>query len=152
MSRRPSRRRPTPPADRAPVDRHVRQLCRQVGRTLDQVLAGELDDDVLRGVGVISVVPAPDASRLLVTVGPMAPGIPIDPPRVLAHLAAASGHLRTEVAASITRRKAPSLSFQVVPFPPGGDEPAPPGPAGAPPEGVEDDPEGAEDDPGDDPA
>jgi ribosome-binding factor A len=99
--------------------RKALQLCRQVGRTLDQIIAGELDDEALRGVGVHSVVPAPDESQLLVTVGPMAPGIEIDPQRVLAHLAAASGMLRAEVASAITRKKAPSLKFQVSPLAPG---------------------------------
>jgi hypothetical protein len=49
----------------------------------------------------------------------MAPGIEIDPQRVLAHLAAASGMLRAEVASAITRKKAPSLKFQVSPLAPG---------------------------------
>lgn len=101
--------------------RHARQLCKQVGRALDQIIMGELDDDALRGVGVHSVVPAPDESRLLVTVGPMAPGIRVDPGRVLASLAAHSVHLRSEVAASITRRKTPALQFQVHPLPPGAE-------------------------------
>lgn len=100
---------------RAPAGRKARQLASQVARVVDQLLAGELDDDVLRGLSVLSVVPAPDESRLLVTVGPMAEGIDVNVPAVLAHLGAASNHIRQEVAASITRKRAPSLAYQVVP-------------------------------------
>jgi ribosome-binding factor A len=112
-ARKPSKRRT--PKERAPAGRKARQLASQVARTVDQLLAGELDDEVLRGLCVTSVVPAPDESRLLVTVGPMAPGITVDVPRVLARLAAASNHIRAEVAATITRKKAPSLTYQVLP-------------------------------------
>src|SRR5687768_8096095 len=47
--------------------RKARQLCRQVAETLDQVLAGEMGDASLHSLRVASVAPAPDASRLLVT-------------------------------------------------------------------------------------
>src|SRR4051794_8042206 len=57
------------PAAPAP-NRKTLQLCRQVARTLGVVLAGEIHDDVLAGVLVDGVAPAPDASRLLVTVLP----------------------------------------------------------------------------------
>src|SRR4051812_4307536 len=49
------------------------QLGRQVAETLDAVLAGESRDELLRGLRVVSVTPAPDASRLLVTVALRAP-------------------------------------------------------------------------------
>ncbi|CAN5650135.1 hypothetical protein BH23PLA1_BH23PLA1_01320 [soil metagenome] len=98
---------------RPAISRKALQLCGQVARTLEGVLAGELDDDVLRNLLVVSVVPAPDESRLLVTVGPCAPGLPFDPLQVMAHLSAASVRLRAEVAADITRRRAPTLIFQV---------------------------------------
>ena len=96
-------------------DRKTMQLCSQVRRTVEQVLLGDLDDDVLRNLYVVSVDPAPDDSCLLVTVGPYASGVAIDPVQVIAHLGAANGHIRSEVAAAITRRKAPSLLYQVVP-------------------------------------
>jgi ribosome-binding factor A len=97
------------------------QLCTQVQRTVEQVILGDLDDDVLRNLHVVSVVPAPDDSRLLVTVGPFASGVPIDPVRVMEHLGAASAHIRTEVAAAITRKRAPTLIYQVAsPGPTGG--------------------------------
>lgn len=44
------------------------QVCRQAQRALSLALAGECHDDVLRSLYVTSVLPAPDASRLLVCV------------------------------------------------------------------------------------
>ena len=95
-------------------DRKAHQLCRQVSRTLSYVLSGECHDDVLRSLFVESVTPAPDSSRLLVTVAILDKDdeTPIDV--ILTKLAAVSGKLRTEVAHSITRRKTPELIFNVV--------------------------------------
>ncbi|WP_145277220.1 ribosome-binding factor A [Tautonia plasticadhaerens] len=109
-------------------DRKTMQLCSQVQRTVEQVILGDLDDDVLRNLCVLAVEPAPDESRLLVTVGPFASNVEIDPLQVMQHLGAASAHIRTEVAAAITRRKTPTLVYQVArPGPP------PVAPAGASP-------------------
>ena len=104
-------------------DRKTMQLCSQVQRTVEQVLLGDLDDDVLRNLYVVSVEPAPDDSRLLVTVGPFASGVAIDPIQVMEHLGLASAHIRAEVAGAITRKKAPSLVYQVIPpMPPAPDD------------------------------
>ena len=54
------------------------QLCRQVADTL-QLALGDCGDDVLRDLHVVRVVPAPDASQLLVIVG-SAPGAHPPPP------------------------------------------------------------------------
>ncbi len=95
------------------TNRHARQLCRQVAETLGGVLASD-NDDVLRNLQVVAVVPAPDASRLLVTVG-APPGFGnVNPADVLARLGRASGKLRCEVAAAITRKKAPVLVYRVL--------------------------------------
>lgn len=98
------------------------QLCGQVARTLAQVLAEE-DDDVLRELDVVSAEPCPDGGRIIVTVAPFLAAEEIagdagigeryDPVTILERLASASGRLRSEVAASITRRRAPHLSFRV---------------------------------------
>jgi ribosome-binding factor A len=80
---------------------------------LEQVLAGEVGDERLRGLHVASVLPAPDATRLLVTVEVDRESAPADRESIELALAKASGLLRTAVAAAITRRKAPSLSFCV---------------------------------------
>ncbi len=92
--------------------RKVRQLCRQVVEAVDLALFGQSHDPVLHGLHVVSVVPAPDASRLLVTVA-IRPGEPFEPDRILGHLERASAWLRCEVAAAITRKRAPALAFRV---------------------------------------
>jgi ribosome-binding factor A len=95
-------------------NRKALQLCGQVERTLASVLAGECGDDVLRDLVVESVVPAPNASRVLVTVY-LAPHAPVlDAHQVYEHLERARGRLRREVAAAITRRRVPDLLFRVV--------------------------------------
>lgn len=92
--------------------RKTLQLCRQVERTLNYILAGECDDDVLRDFTVVGVEPAPDASRMLVTVSPSL-GSSFDLPVVLEHFERASGMLRSFVAAAIHRKRAPELTFRV---------------------------------------
>lgn len=104
------------PGSKAPaVDRKAAQLCRQVAVTLDEVLA-ECRDDVLRDLHVLEVAPFPDASRLLVTVAPVDAGAPDSPGpvAVLDHLQHAGGHLRREVAAAVTRKRAPLLVYRLV--------------------------------------
>jgi ribosome-binding factor A len=95
-------------------NRKAKQLCRQVAETLGQVLSGEMGDEVLRGLRVASVVPAPDSSRLLVTLCVERSPEPFDRTVVERKLAACQGRLRGEVAAAITRRKAPALAFAVI--------------------------------------
>jgi len=100
------------------------QLCSQVADTL-QLALGDCGDDVLRDLHVVRVVPAPDASQLLVIVG-SAPGeLPPPPTDVLAHLQARTPWLRGEVAHAITRKRAPSLLFEYLATAPGegGEEP-----------------------------
>ena len=75
------------------------QFCRQVQRALNLAL-----DDLF----VEEVTPAPDCGRLLVTVQ-IPPGQPIA--GTLAALAKESPRLRAEVAAAITRKRAPELFF-----------------------------------------
>ena len=95
-------------------DRKAKQLCRQVAETLDQVLSGETSDDVLRGLRVSDVVPAPDSSRLLVTLQTDCEAVDFDPHLVEQRLAIWKGRLRCEIAAAITRRKTPALAFNVI--------------------------------------
>lgn len=92
----------------------LQRLCRQVAETLDQVLAGEFADDALGCLRVTSAMPAPDASRLLVTLYADCEPEEFDRELLEDRLAACKGRLRCEVAAAITRRKAPSLAFNVV--------------------------------------
>jgi len=94
-------------------DRRTLQMCGEVRRTLDLVMSGECDDEVLRGLYVQSVVPAPDAAHLLVTVSPLDPRDDTPPHTVLQHLQIFAGKLRTAVAESINRRRAPDLMFHI---------------------------------------
>lgn len=91
--------------------RKSKQLCAQVRRALDGALA-TASDPVVQALGVVGVAPAPHSGRLrvLVSVPP-----DVDTRSVVEGLARASGFLRTEVAAAISRRAAPELVFEVVP-------------------------------------
>jgi ribosome-binding factor A len=98
---------------RSRADRKAMQLGRQVAETLDAVLAGDSRDDVLGGLRVVSVTPAPDASNLLVTVAPHLASDALDPAEILDRLARASARLRCEVASAITRKRAPMLTYRL---------------------------------------
>jgi ribosome-binding factor A len=93
--------------------RKTQQLCGQVAEAINYALAAACNDDVLRVLGVAAVQPAPDESRLLISLAPLVPG-PCDPAEVMVHVQKALGKLRAEVAASIHRKKVPELTFCVV--------------------------------------
>ncbi len=88
-----------------------RQLCRQVQEAVSEALAG-LDDDVLQDVWVMAVETAPDAGRLAVIVQ-VSQGT--RPEEAAARLEKVAGYLRSEVAGAITRKRVPTLMFQVLP-------------------------------------
>lgn len=90
-------------------NRKALQLCAQVARALAGVFA-DCGEDLLRDLLIESVTPAPNASRLLVTVRP---AVPMESPVVLARLEHARAKLRTETVAAIHRRRAPDLLFRV---------------------------------------
>jgi ribosome-binding factor A len=115
---RTTRPGPGPGPSERGAGRKARQLGRQVAESLDAVLAGDSRDELLRSLRVVAVTPAPDASRLLVTVAPRPAAGPLDPSEALARLERASGWLRTEAAAAITRKRAPNLSFHLIPVDP----------------------------------
>lgn len=91
------------------------QVGRQAQRALSMALAGECDDDVLRALYVESVVPAPDAAHLLVRLALPAswPGVQSDD--IPVRLQRARGFLRRAVAEAVTRKRAPELTFILVP-------------------------------------
>lgn len=97
------------------TNRKTLQLCAQVARALAHVLAGECGDDALRDLIVLEVAPAPNASRLIVTVGPSGAGEPPKTAAILDGLANHAGKIRCEVAAAITRKRAPELIYRVQP-------------------------------------
>lgn len=96
------------------VDRKTLQLCGQIRDTLNYVLSGELDDDLLRNLYVESVRPAPDASRVLVSVAPLDARDADRADQILQKLLIHTPRIRSEVSQSIHRRKTPELSFVVV--------------------------------------
>ena len=93
------------------AERKERQLCRQVQEAISEALAS-LHDDILSEVWVCSVEPAPDASRLAILVR-TSKDAPIE--IVKERLTKIAGYLRTEVAAAITRKRVPVLTFEVFP-------------------------------------
>ncbi len=107
--RRAAQRQGIPRASRKSL-----QLARQVARTLDASLAMS-NNPVLRDLQVDSAVPAPDATRFIVTVASLRDLTPEDAQNILEQLANHSKDLRMEVAAAISRRKTPLLAFQLAP-------------------------------------
>lgn len=93
--------------------RKAKQLCRQVADTLDLVL-GDCRDERLQALHVMSVVPAPNSSRLLITVSVDMPSDEFDRQEIVKLLDQQIGRLRGEVAASINRKRVPALAFHVV--------------------------------------
>ena len=93
--------------------RKTLQLCKQVERTLSQVLSGECHDDVLRELLVVGVEPLQGTLQLLVTVQPFDPATSPAWPQILEHLHRAKSFLRESVAEAVSRRKVPDLMFQV---------------------------------------
>lgn len=110
-SRKPSRSSSFDPRN----DRKTLQLCRQVLETLEMVLSGEIDDDRLPILHVVEVVPAPDSSRMLVTLSADIAAADYDPDEIINTLSEYADLLRMEVAAAINRKKAPQLMFHLAP-------------------------------------
>ena len=96
------------------TNRKALQLCGQVAQTLQAVLTGECGDDLLRELQVESVVPAPNSSRLLVTLTLAVSRSAATVKEVLARLQQAQGQLRAEVAAAINRRRVPELTYRLI--------------------------------------
>jgi ribosome-binding factor A len=91
-----------------------RQVCRQVYDALGWALA-DMDDPLLDDLALVAVDPAPDASRVLVTLQSTNPEV--DLAAAKARLLEVMGELRAEIAAEITRRRVPELSFHIAPAP-----------------------------------
>jgi ribosome-binding factor A len=87
--------------------RKGQQLCGQVKDALHVALAG-CADEVLQGLRVVSVEPAPHTGRLRVLVAAE------DPTTAQDALTRAAGFLRAQVASAVSRRYAPELVFEVI--------------------------------------
>jgi ribosome-binding factor A len=94
-------------------DHKTAQLCRQVYKTLSMALE-ECGDDVLRSLLVHHVDPAPNAGRMLVRVGFSPASESVGVAEVMNRLGQKSGFLRHQVAAAITRKRAPELLFVLI--------------------------------------
>lgn len=90
------------------VEKKTRQYCRQVQRALQLALAEECSRRGCGEVFVDEVAPAPDCGRLVVRVA-VPPGWEVE--EALRQLREMTPTLRTEVAAAITRKRAPELYF-----------------------------------------
>ncbi len=93
-------------------DRKAKQLCSQVAQTLSLALS-DGGDELLGCLHVESVMPAPNASRLLVSLRAGMNAENFGLAAIESRLATHRGRLRCEVAAAITRRKAPLLIYQI---------------------------------------
>jgi ribosome-binding factor A len=83
------------------------QLCRQVFDALSFALA-ELDDPLIDELALASVVPAPSSARVLITlVGN------VDADAALARIHEHADELREDVAAEVSRKRAPELVFRI---------------------------------------
>jgi ribosome-binding factor A len=96
--------------ERGPRGHKDLQLCRQVFDALTYALA-ELDDPVIDDLVLVSVTPAPNAARVQVNLVPAHAGV--DREVAVARLASIAADLRAEVAAEVTRRRAPELVFHL---------------------------------------
>ena len=94
-------------------NRKTQQLCQQVAHVLEAVLTGEARDADLQDLSVISVVPAPHAGRMLVTVQSWAEDSLSRWSVIDEKLRRATPWLRSELASSISRRRIPELVFQL---------------------------------------
>ena len=86
------------------------QLCRQVFDALTYALA-ELDDPIIDDLVLASVVPAPSAARVQVTLVPSHDDLDAD--AALLRVREVADELREEVAAEVTRKRAPELVFRI---------------------------------------
>jgi ribosome-binding factor A len=98
---------------RKKTNRKALQLCSQVEQTLSAILSWESGSELLRSLVVESVEPAPDSTRVLVSVS-VTDARPCSPAEVLACLHRSAAWLRTEVAAAIHRKRVPQLVFRMV--------------------------------------
>ena len=86
------------------------QLCRQVFDALIYALA-DVDDPIIDDLVLASVVPSPSAARVQVTLVPSHDNV--DPDVALARIAEVAEELREDVAAEVTRKRAPELVFRI---------------------------------------
>lgn len=93
-------------------NRKTLQLCKQVSRALSMTLAGDCGDAMLREVEIVRVEPAPNSGRLAVVVRLGLTTEAQTHRAALQRLQLAESFLRSQIAASITRKHVPELVFR----------------------------------------
>jgi ribosome-binding factor A len=96
------------------LDRKSAQLCSQIRRALDYIVPEVLVDTKYDAI-VLDVGPAPDISNLMVLLQPFGFLEEDELRKLELEISMRAGAIRTAVAHSIHRRKAPCLSFRVIP-------------------------------------
>ena len=106
------------PSSHRQAERKTQQFCGQVRRALNLALSDGVSSNNLGDLYVEDVVPAPDCGHLLVYIS-----IPENRSlaEVLRDLAGQTPRLRSEVAMTIARKRAPELAFAPA-YPDGGDD------------------------------
>lgn len=97
-------------------NRKTWQLCKQASVAIELALAALRDEELIE-LRLVRVEPAPDASRLLVVVCPAPSSSTTTEAEALEALQRARGPLRAEVAKTIHRKRAPTLTFAFVAHP-----------------------------------
>lgn len=104
------------PSERRGDMRKAHQLCAQVREVISFALAEQCEDQLLERLSVVAVSPAPDASRLMVTVALDPVGERVEATTVIEAMKQLRGQLRHEIAAEIHRKKTPELAFELAPM------------------------------------
>jgi ribosome-binding factor A len=99
---------------RKKTNRKALQLCSQIEQTLAVILSWESGSELLRNLVVEAVEPAPDSTRVLVSVSLAVAAEPFGPRQALTGLHRSAAWLRTEIAAAIHRKRVPQLVFRIV--------------------------------------
>ena len=92
------------------------QLCQQVSHALAYCINEGDPAPIMECLRVDAVTPAPDASRLMVTVSFDSDDSDVLYDDVVLALESNNSRLRFEVSQAINRKKTPQLAFCVVPF------------------------------------
>jgi hypothetical protein len=100
--------------DRGLNKRKLRQLCAQVERAVSTALWNDCGDPVLLDMFVQSVLPWPNATRLLVVLEPSSQEMELDRGDILERVEAVKSTLRAVVADRVHRKRAPELCFEVL--------------------------------------
>ncbi|MBK8975707.1 MAG: hypothetical protein IPM29_07260 [Planctomycetes bacterium] len=113
-ARRRPRRSGAGPRPAGHRERKLAQLAAQIGRSIEQTLAAESQDELLQSMTVEGVQPTASGSRMVVTL--MVHGATQETPKaeVLARLESFRSTIVRHIAEDVTRRALPELSFWLI--------------------------------------